>query len=473
MKNPVKVFIFIVFLTLISGLIALPEDFPVSIKVFGRELSLNLKSPVIDFNLFGKQFYKKFELKKGLDIQGGIQVVLSADMSEIDEVDRIIALESAREIILRRVDMYGLAEPVVKTLVGKNDSGEDDYRIVVELAGLNDPSQALELVGQTALLEFQLLRYSTIDSPENLLEQKDDSVEQPLIEEPTVTLEPTGLTGSQLKRSNIQFDQTTGEPLVAIQFDEQGRELFADITTNNTGESLAIVIDNQILMAPVIQTAIINGQATITGGFSLEEAEKLSIQLNAGALPVPITVLEQRNVDATLGAESVQKSTYAGLVGIALVMLFMIIYYGIKGFLASIALVIYAILTVATYKLIGVTVTLPGIAGLLLSIGMAVDSNILIFERMKEELRLGKPFVIALELGFGRAWDSIKDANLATIITALILINPMDFSFLNSGGMVRGFGITLLIGVLLSLFTGVVVTRTLMRLFLKERKVVI
>jgi preprotein translocase subunit SecD len=187
-------------------------------------------------------------------------------------------------------------------------------------------------------------------------------------------------------------------------------------------------------------------------------------------LPVPIQVLEQRNVNATLGQESVNKSMFAGVVGILLVMAFMIMYYGAKGVIASIALIIYAILTLAVYKIIGVTLTLPGIAGLLLSVGMAVDANILIFERMKEELRLDKPFNIALELGFGRAWDSIKDANLATIITSLILINPMEFSFLNSVGMVRGFGITLLIGVLLSLFTGVLVTRTLMRLFLKGGK---
>jgi len=464
MKNPVKVFIFIIFLTFLAGFVALPESWPVSLNVFGRNLSFNLSAPIIDFNFFGKQYYKKFELKKGLDVQGGIQVVLQADMSQIEEADRVTALESAKEIILRRVDLYGLAEPVVKTLITEND-----YRIVVELPGLNDPQQALELVGQTALLEFQLVRYIEVPAlVEPNFEVASDEAQPQTVS--SVTLEPTGLSGSQLKRSNMQFDQTTGEPTVLLQFNDEGRELFANLTTENTGESLAIVIDKQVLMAPVIQSPIINGQATITGKFSLEEAQKLSIQLNAGALPVPITVLEQRNIDATLGAESIQKSTFAGLVGIALVMLFMIIYYGVKGLLASIALIIYAILTLATYKIIGVTMTLPGVAGLLLSVGMAVDSNILIFERMKEELRLEKPFAVALELGFGRAWDSIKDANLATIITALILINPMDLSFLNSGGMVRGFGITLLIGVLLSLFTGVVVTRTLMRLFLKGAK---
>lgn len=435
-------------MTACAVLIALPKSLPVSFSVFGRDVSFTLASPVINTTLFGTPIYKEFELKQGLDIQGGIQVVLEADMTGIATEDVETALASAREIILRRVDMYGLAEPNVKTLVT-----QDSHRIIVELPGISDPQKALELVGQTAQLDFQLITASPV------VEDATESAGMMLVE--------TGLTGTMLKRATIQFDPTTSEPLVGIEFNEQGSELFATITTEYTGQQLAILIDGYPLMAPVIQTPIINGQATITGGFTLGEAEKLTIQLNAGALPVPIRVLEQRNIDATLGQESVNKSVFAGVVGIGLVMLFMILYYGAKGVLASIALVIYAILTLAVYKIIGVTLTIPGIAGLLLSIGMAVDANILIFERMKEELRLEKPFSVALELGFGRAWDSIKDANLATIITALILINPMDFSFLSSGGMVRGFGITLLIGVLLSLFTGVVVTRTLMRLFLK------
>jgi len=220
-------------------------------------------------------------------------------------------------------------------------------------------------------------------------------------------------------------------------------------------------------MAPNISQPILNGQAVINGGFTLEDAKQLSIQLNAGALPVPIHVLEQRTIGASLGSESVRDSLRAGLIGIAGVMLFMALYYGWKGILADVALCIYALLTVAVYKLFGVTVTVPGLAGLLLSVGMAVDANILIFERMKEELRMGRPFNRAMELGFGRAWDSIKDANLATILTALILINPMNLTFLNTSGMVRGFGVTLLVGVALGLFTGVFVTRTLLRMFLK------
>lgn len=458
MNKTVQRFIFIIILTVIAGLIALPKSLPISFSAFNRDVSFTIGSPVIDISFLGLNIQKEFELKQGLDIQGGIQVVLQADMSQIAQEDREEAIQAAREIILRRVDMYGLAEPTVKTLVS-----DESYRIVVELPGIDNPQDALQLIGQTAQLEFQLLSYDTgndLDSPEATSEVQ--------LLEPSLV--PTGLTGAQLKRATVQADPTTGEPIVAIEFNEEGRELFAEITSNHTGEQLAILIDGLPIMAPTIQSPIVTGQATITGAFTQEEAENLKIQLSAGALPVPISILEQRNVAATLGQESVNNSMFAGVVGIGLVMVFMILYYGTKGVIASIALAIYAVLTVALYKVIGVTLTLPGIAGLLLSVGMAVDANILIFERMKEELRAGKPFKIALELGFGRAWDSIKDANLATIITALILINPMDFSFLNSGGMVRGFGITLLLGVLLSLFTGVVVTRTLMRLFLKSEK---
>jgi preprotein translocase subunit SecD len=278
---------------------------------------------------------------------------------------------------------------------------------------------------------------------------------------------PTELDGSKLKRAAVQFDQKTGEPVISIEFNEAGTKLFSDITKDNLGKMLGIYLDGSPVALPRIQAIIPNGMAQISGGFTVEEAKQLAIQLNAGALPVPISIIEQRTIGASLGKQSVRDSVQAGLIGIGLVMLFMVLIYGFKGFLASLALLVYAVLTVALYKVMGITLTLPGIAGMLLSIGMAVDANILIFERMKEELRLGKPFSRAMELGFGRAWDSIKDANLATIMTALILINPLDFSFLNTSGLVRGFGVTLLTGVLISLFTGVVVTRTLMRVFLR------
>lgn len=452
-QKTVATFIFIVILTIIAAVIALPKSMPVAFSLLGRNINTTISSPTIDFNFFGRRIYREFELKQGLDIQGGIQVVLEADMSEINQLDRQAALESARDIILRRVDLYGINEPLVQTSIAG-----DQYRLIVELAGVQDPNQALQLIGTTAQLSFRL---------------QNQDINDPAIATQSALLffegfEKTSLTGADLRRSTVQFDQTTGQPVISLEFTPEGASSFADITTENVGSVLAIFIDEMPVTLPVIQTPITTGQAQISGDFTVEEANQLAIQLNAGALPVPIEILEQRTIGASLGQESVNASVRAGLIGLGLVMLFMTLYYRMKGFLASLALVVYSILTVAVYKIIGVTLTLPGIAGLLLSIGMAVDANILIFERMKEELRLGKSFNRAMELGFGRAWDSIKDANLATIATALVLINPLNLTFLNTSGLVRGFGITLLIGVLISLFTGVVVTRTLMRLFLSS-----
>lgn len=453
MLKQLRIFLLIILLTLTAGFVALPDRFPIKFSIGSINVDREFVKPPLNITLLGKQFSPNWQLRQGLDIQGGMQVVLRADMSEIAEVDRPVALESAREIILRRVDLYGINEPLVQTSVNG-----DEYRILVELAGINDSAQALRLVGQTAQLEFKL---------ENKEKMADPEATQSALYF-FGSFDETGLTGKQLKRTQVQFDQQTGEPVISIEFDEEGTKLFAEITKEHSGEVLAIFLDGFPITTPLINEPILNGQAQLSGGFDVESAKQLNIQLSAGALPVPIEVLEQRSIGASLGQQSVADSVKAGLVGILLVMLFMILYYGFKGFLASVALIVYAILTLAIYKIIGVTLTLPGIAGLLLSIGMAVDANILIFERMKEELRAGKNFGQAMELGFGRSWDSIKDANLATIMTSLVLINPLNLSFLNTSGLVKGFGITLLIGVLISLFTGLVVTRTLLRLFLKK-----
>jgi preprotein translocase subunit SecD len=448
-----RILFFITILTVIATYIALPPIIPIHISLGGSRIDRDIVVPPIQATIFGRTFSKEFVLKQGLDIQGGMQVVLRADMSEIAEEDKKTALESARDVILRRVDLFGISEPVVQTAqVG------EERRILVDLPGVDDPNQALQLVGATAQLDFRL--------------QSTDSASIAEATQSAVAFfgqfQPTGLTGKQLKRAIVQFDQQTGEPVISLEFDDEGRQLFADITKEHVSETLAIFLDDFPVMMPTINTPILDGKAIITGGFSLEEAKQLAIQLNAGALPIPIEVIEQRQLGASLGQEAVSKSVKAGLIGIGLVMLFMVLVYGWKGLLADWALIVYGILTIALYKILGVTLTLPGIAGLLLSIGMAVDANILIFERMKEELRLGKPFARAMELGFGRAWDSIKDANIATILTAVILINPLNLGFLNSSGLVRGFGITLLVGVLIGLFTGIVVTRTLLRLFLSE-----
>lgn len=396
-------------------------------------------------NLFGRSISINFPLRQGLDLQGGAHVVLQADMSSIPQADKAQALESAKTVITRRVDLFGVSEPVIQTSIVDND-----YRIIVELAGITDINQALDLIGQTAQLDFREL------APE-------------ATEAATIfDFIPTELSGKHLQRAQVQFGQT-GAAEVGITFNEEGSKFFGDITGRNIGKPLAIFLDGIPVTTPTVNQQIVGGQAVITGNFDSQTAKNLSIQLNAGALPVPIEILEQKNIGATLGQESVEKSIQAGIVGLAMVMLFMILNYRGLGVISSIALLVYSCITLALYKLIPVTVTLPGLAGFILSVGMAVDSNILIFERLKEELRLGKRFELAMELAFGRAWDSIKDANVATLITAFILFNPLDWSFLNSSGMVRGFALTLSLGIAISLFTGIIVTRTLMRIFYKPK----
>jgi len=408
---------------------------------------------------YGSTLLKRdLSLKKGLDLQGGTHLVLETDMKDIDSQDKLDALEAAKQVISRRVDLYGVTEPVIQTATLK-----DSYRIIVELPGIQNINQAVDLIGQTAQLDF---RQDT--SPD----AGEINYASPSAFMRVFSFTSTGLTGKELKKAAVNFDQsgqTSGQPVVALEFTPTGAQKFADITQRNVSRPVAIFLDDQLVTAPIVNEPITTGQAVISGNFTSEAASQLTIQLNAGALPVPIKIVEQKNISATLGADSVIKSVKAGIVGLGLVMLFMILLYGKNGFLADIALIIYGLITLTVYKLIPVTLTLPGIAGFILSVGMAVDSNILIFERLKEELRTDRPFSVALELGFGRAWDSIKDANTATIMTALVLINPLNWNFLNTSGMVRGFALTLLIGVLISLFTGIVVTRTLMRLFLLPR----
>lgn len=460
MSHAWRNFFLIVLLTIVSAVIALPTPQEYELDLLGRKYTFMFGSPQIDTTVLGQRINPQFALKQGLDIQGGMQVVLKADMSEIVPEDRDDALQSAQDVIARRVDFYGINEPLVQT----SRQGEE-YRLIVELPGVDEPDQALQLIGRTAELEFKLESTPSAQaSPSAAL----DATASAFLETQLFldSFKETGLTGQQLQKAAVQFDPQTGEPVIGLAFDQEGREKFAQITRDNVGKVLAIFIDGFPVAMPSINQPILDGQAVMTGGFTVEQAQQLAIQLNAGALPVPIEILEQRVVGASLGQDSINKTVKAGLVGLGLVMLFMILNYGYKGLIAVIGLICYGIYTVALYKLIGVTVTVPGIAGLLLSIGMAVDSNILIFERMKEELRVGRPFAVAMEKGFGRAWNSIKDANTVTILISLLLINPLNFSFLNTSGLVRGFGVTLLLGIVVSLFTGLVVTRTLMRLFL-------
>jgi len=419
--------------------------------------------PSIDWQLGKSRFYRDLEIKKGIDLAGGAHLVFQADMTTVGKEDQDSALKAAAENIQRRVNLFGISEATVQT----SQLGEN-HRLIVELPGVEDVSQAIDLIGQTAQLDFRELKPEASQSPPEV----DRAAEAPPSAGAMLAdYQPTGLTGKDLTRSQVQFNPNTGQPVVGLRFSDEGAQKFSAITQRNVGKPVAIFLDELPVTIPLVQEAITTGEAIISGEFTPKQAKKLSIQLNAGALPVSIEIIQQRNIGATLGIQSVQKSLQAGLIGLLMVVLFMAAYYGRLGILADMGLVVYGLVTLALYKLIPVTLTLPGVAGFLLSVGMAVDSNILVFERMKEEQRAGKPRKMAMELGFGRAWDSIRDANVCTLITCFILFNPFSWSFLNTSGMVRGFALTLGLGVLLSLFTGVVVTRTiLMRTFTKEEK---
>lgn len=453
--KPRNLFWLIFFVSFLAFLIDLPREirikftFPGS-KIGYKDIQIDQKfqRPVLDLKIGKFRFYRDLEIKKGIDLAGGAHLVFQADMSNVADEDKDSALEAAKTNIEKRINLYGVNEAIVQTSRKGND-----YRIIVELPGVADVNQAIDLIGKTAQLDFLELPPEATTAF-SLLDFK-----------------PTGLTGRDLKKSKVEFDPNTGQPVVGLEFSSEGAQKFAEITKRNIGKPVAIFLDEQPLTVPLVKEEINTGKAVITGDFDLTTAKNLSIQLNAGALPVPIKIIEQRNVGASLGSDSIRKSVRAGFFGLFWVAIFMIGYYGWLGFLAVCGLIIYGLLSLALYKIIPVTLTLPGIAGFLLSIGMAVDSNILIFERMKEEIRMGKPKKVAMELGFGRAWDSIRDANVCTLITCFILFNPFNWNFLNTSGMVRGFALTLGLGVILSLFTGIVVTRTILRVFsFKEEK---
>ena len=510
---------------------------------------------------------KQFDLRLGLDLRGGAALVYQADVSAIPDADQAQALDSARDVIERRVNAYGVSEPVVQTArVGQN------WRVIVELAGVKDISQAIALIGDTPILDFKEVdanakpdeatekAAATADAAAKkkateiaMLAKKpgadfaklaNENTEDPSNSDATsgeqrggdlgfakrgtfvpefekalfdqlkngeVTAAPvktsfgyhiikreeskiskvdgkdveevrgrhilfsaqsatasssqftsTGLSGKQLKRASVTFNQTSGEPEVNLEFNSDGAKLFGEITKRNIGKTIAIFLDGQIISNPTVNQEITGGTAVISGSFTLKDAKDLAKRLNAGALPVPITLVSQQTVGATLGADSVERSIFAGLLGIVVVILFMIIFYRLPGVVASVALILYTLIVLAVFKLWPVTLTLAGIAGFILSIGIALDANILIFERTKEELRSGRPLEAAIEEGFKRAWMSIRDSNASSIITSIILI-------WFGSSLIKGFAITLLIGIVVSLFSAITVTRTLLRLITGAR----
>lgn len=426
---------------------------------------------------------RQIKIHEGLDLQGGLRVLLQAKMPDGKLPDRE-ALSAARQIIENRVNGLGVSEPLVQQ--------QGDDKIVVELPGLSDPEQAIKTFGQTGLLEFVDAGFTPL-SPGDKVETTYPKLYEEISQTPTPTatatpaatatptVSATGtvtattpvtgtveaptppkrilttvITGKDLRNASVSFDSTTGAPEVSFQLTSEGSKRFFDYTKTHINQFLAIVLDKEVISSPRVQAAI-SDQGRITGNFSLKEAQGLVIQLKYGALPVPLEVVENRSVGPTLGQDSVQRSIRAGLIGILAVALFMILYYRLPGFLAVLALGIYAAVVLALFQLIPVTLTLAGIAGFILSVGMAVDANVLIFERTKEELRAGKRLRMAIEAGFNRAWPSIRDSNASTLITCLILF---WFGSQFGASIVKGFAVTLAIGVLVSLFTAITVTRT-------------
>jgi len=519
-------------------------------------------APHLDGDGAVARFFNSLDYRLGLDLKGGAHLVYQADISKIsDATDRESAVEGVRDVIERRVNAFGVSEPIVQTA----KSG-DSYRVIVELAGVFDVNEAIKQIGKTPLLEFKE-RHPDANKPATVEEQKkidemnvsqrekaekllNDILKNPasfgeiakehsedpgsrdnggnlgfakrgtfvpefekavfddlkagelvrslvetqfgwhiiqkisergegdarevesrhiLIAKKTLNdVRPqvpewneTGLSGKQLKRSSVQFDPNTGEPNVNLEFNDEGKDLFGEITKRNVGKPVAIFLDGEPISVPTVQQEITGGQAVITGRFSVKEAKELAQRLNAGALPVPISLVSQDTVGPSLGAVSLRKSLFAGLIGFGFVVVFMIGFYRIPGLLASAALVVYVILSLFVFQLANITLTLAGIVGFILSIGMAVDANVLIFERLKEEVQSGKSIEGAMTESFKRAWTSIRDSNISSLITCLLL---MWFGT----SMIRGFAVTLALGILVSMFTAITVTRQLMRATIRE-----
>lgn len=500
--------------------------------------------------------FNKFKINLGLDLQGGIHLEYKADVANIDSDKIDDALQGAQDVIERRVNAFGVGEPLVQT--AKSGS---EYRVIVELPGIKNIEEAKSKIKDAPLLEFkeegepdpqivqmfaqanqqakekaqkildeakggadfaQLAKDSSEDTgskdsggdlgfakkgtyvaefdkvlfegnlkpgqinPElvetqfgwhiiKFIESKGEGEELEVKAQHILfgkkdasqyeqfKYQETGLTGKNLKTATAQYSngQGLGEPEVSLQFDEEGTKLFAELTKKNLGKQIAIFLDGELQIAPTVQVEITNGQAVITGGYTFKEAKDIADRLNQGALPVPLTLVGQQSVEATLGAESLRSILIAGAIGLGAVVVFMLIFYRFLGLVASLALLVYTALMIAIFKMTGITLTLSGIAGFVLSIGMAVDANILIFERTKEEIRGGRTIANSLEEGFRRAWTSIRDGNISSLLTAGIL-------YLMGTGFVKGFAAALFIGVLVSMFTAVVITRTMLKFIISD-----
>jgi len=401
------------------------------------------------------QFFK-LPFRLGLDLQGGTHLIYEADLSKIDKGQYTESMEGLRYIIEQRVNMFGVAEPLVQV-----DTVGSHYRLIVELAGIKDVSQAIKRIGETPFLEFK--EEKTAQETESIINRfKSLSPEEQLNFKEDPYFASIGLDGRYLKKATLEFDSNTNMPQIGIEFNDEGAKFFEEVTGRNVGKRIAIYLDGVLKNAPTVQERISGGKAQITGSFTVNEAKEQVRYLNSGSLPVPVRLINQQTVGASLGQQSLEKSLFAGLIGILAVALFMIGWYRLPGLLAVLALIIYSGVVLMIFKLIPVILTLAGIAGFILSVGMAVDANILIFERLKEELRWGKSLGGAIDEGFKRAWTSIRDSNASSLITCLVL-------FWLGTSIIKGFALTLAIGIIVSMFSAIFVTRNFLKLFVSEK----
>lgn len=440
--------ILILILAFLAGTLSYPKYFNQGVDFLNWKFHLNLP-----------HFWER-PFKLGLDLQGGSHLVYEADLSQIEEKEKGNAMAGLRDVIERRVDYFGVQEPLIQV------QGE---RLIVELAGRVDPAEAIKEIGKTPFLEF---KEQKTDEEIKMIEEKRKEIEGKTMEEIEKIenwqmafedpFQPTSLTGKYLEKAEFGLDQTTYQPLVLLRFNDDGAKIFEELTSKNVDKRLAIYIDGISISAPAVREKISGGKAQITGNFTDKEARELVRNLNAGALPVPINLISQQNVGPILGKISLEQSLKAGILGFLGILLFLIIFYRIPGILASLTLLIYVAIMLSLFKSIPVTLTLAGIAGFILSMGMAVDANILIFSRMREEISMGKSYLISIEEGFKRAWPSIRDGNFTTILVGLIL-------FWFGTSFVKGFALTLVVGNLVGMFTAIFITNNFLRLFSKDK----
>ncbi|MCF7865691.1 MAG: protein translocase subunit SecD [Candidatus Pacebacteria bacterium] len=399
----------------------------------------------------GNGFISKFPFKLGLDLSGGTHLIYQADTSKIPVSDVTGAMESLKMVIEARINAFGVAEPIIQT-EKSTVGGTQIQKLIVELPGVTDVNKAVELIGKTPVLEFKTEK-ATSTTAASAAANANASTTDGIY---NVEYETTALTGRFLQSARVEFDQNTRQPLVSLVFNDEGKKLFGEITSANIGKTVAIFLDGRPISTPVVQQAITDGKAVISGRFTPTEARDLARDLKYGALPVPISLIGTQSIGASLGIDALHASVVAGVWGLIIISVFLLFWYRLPGILAVISLSLYTVITLTLFKVFGIVLTSAGLAGLIISLGMAVDGNILIFERMKEEFARGLSVEDGIKEGFARAWLSIRDSNTSSIITGLILF------FTATSPLIRGFSLVFILGVVVSMFTAITVSRTLL-----------